>query len=29
MTEPRSTYVPAAGFEVHVTEWGDRSSRRW
>jgi len=25
MTEPRSTYVPAAGFEVHVTEWGDRA----
>lgn len=24
MTAPRSTYVPAAGFEVHVTEWGDR-----
>ena len=23
MTQPRSTYVPAAGFEVHVTEWGD------
>jgi pimeloyl-ACP methyl ester carboxylesterase len=23
MTIPRSTYVPAAGFEVHVTEWGD------
>lgn len=23
MTAPRSTYVPAAGFEVHVTEWGD------
>src|SRR5690606_34639607 len=20
---PRSTYVPAAGFEMHVTEWGD------
>lgn len=25
MTEPRSTYVPAAGFEVHVTEWGDKA----
>ena len=23
MSEPRSAYVPAAGFEVHVTEWGD------
>ena len=23
MTGPRSTYVNAAGFEVHVTEWGD------
>ncbi|MDP3896009.1 MAG: alpha/beta hydrolase [Mesorhizobium sp.] len=23
MTMPRSAYVPAAGFEVHVTEWGD------
>lgn len=23
MTSPRSTYVPAAGFELHVTEWGD------
>lgn len=23
MTVPRSTYVPAAGFEMHVTEWGD------
>ena len=23
MTIPRSTYVPAAGFEIHVTEWGD------
>ena len=23
MTEPRSNYVKAAGFEVHVTEWGD------
>jgi pimeloyl-ACP methyl ester carboxylesterase len=20
---PRSTYIPAAGFELHVTEWGD------
>ena len=24
MTIPRSTYVTAAGFEIHVTEWGDR-----
>lgn len=24
MTRPRSSYVDAAGFEVHVTEWGDR-----
>lgn len=23
MTVPRSTYLPAAGFELHVTEWGD------
>ncbi|SMH32124.1 alpha/beta fold hydrolase [Mesorhizobium australicum] len=23
MTGPRSTYVTAAGFEVHVTEWGN------
>jgi len=23
MTTPRSTYVEAEGFEVHVTEWGD------
>ncbi|MCA0451465.1 MAG: alpha/beta hydrolase [Proteobacteria bacterium] len=23
MSQPRSTYVPAAGFEVHVTEWGE------
>jgi pimeloyl-ACP methyl ester carboxylesterase len=23
MIAPRSTYVPAAGFELHVTEWGD------
>ncbi len=23
MTNPRSTYLPAAGFELHVTEWGD------
>ncbi len=23
MTLPRSTYVPAAGFEIHVTEWGE------
>ena len=26
MTIPRSTYIPAAGFEVHVTEWGDPSN---
>lgn len=25
MTSPRSNYVPAAGFEIHVTEWGDPS----
>jgi pimeloyl-ACP methyl ester carboxylesterase len=25
MTHPRSTYVQAAGFESHVTEWGDPS----
>ena len=25
MTRPRSAYVDAAGFEVHVTEWGDRA----
>ena len=25
MTGPRSTYVSTAGFEVHVTEWGERS----
>ena len=24
MTQPRSTYLDAAGFEMHVTEWGDR-----
>lgn len=24
MTLPRSTYVQTAGFEIHVTEWGDR-----
>lgn len=24
MTLPRSTYVQTAGFEMHVTEWGDR-----
>ena len=24
MTGPRSSYVQAAGFEVHVTEWGER-----
>lgn len=23
MTTPRSTYIQAAGFEIHVTEWGD------
>lgn len=23
MTNPRSTYIDAAGFELHVTEWGD------
>jgi pimeloyl-ACP methyl ester carboxylesterase len=23
MTGPRSTYVSASGFELHVTEWGD------
>ena len=23
MTIPRSTYIAAAGFEMHVTEWGD------
>lgn len=23
---PRSTYIPAAGFELHVTEWGDRAN---
>lgn len=23
MTTPRSSYVQAAGFEIHVTEWGD------
>lgn len=23
MTGPRSTYLAAAGFEIHVTEWGD------
>ena len=26
MTTPRSTYVLAAGFEMHVTEWGDPES---
>ena len=25
MTQPKSTYIPAAGFEIHVTEWGDKS----
>lgn len=24
MTIPRSTYLEAAGFEIHVTEWGNR-----
>ena len=24
MTMPKSTYVSAAGFEVHVTEWGEK-----
>jgi pimeloyl-ACP methyl ester carboxylesterase len=23
MSAPRSAYIPAAGFELHVTEWGD------
>jgi pimeloyl-ACP methyl ester carboxylesterase len=23
MTSPRSTYIPAQGFEIHVSEWGD------
>ncbi|BCH28647.1 hydrolase [Mesorhizobium sp. L-8-10] len=27
MTCPRSTYVQAAGFEIHVTEWGDPEKR--
>ena len=26
MTLPRSTYIDAAGFEMHVTEWGDRAN---
>lgn len=26
MSGPRSTYLDAAGFEMHVTEWGERSS---
>jgi pimeloyl-ACP methyl ester carboxylesterase len=26
MTAPRSTYVSAAGFEIHVTEWGNRAN---
>jgi pimeloyl-ACP methyl ester carboxylesterase len=26
VTLPRSTYIDAAGFEMHVTEWGDRAS---
>lgn len=24
MSEPRSRYIPAEGFEMHVTEWGER-----
>lgn len=24
MIQPKSTYIPAAGFEIHVTEWGPR-----
>ena len=26
MSLPRSTYLDAAGFEMHLTEWGDRSN---
>jgi pimeloyl-ACP methyl ester carboxylesterase len=26
MNTPRSSYVDAAGFEIHVTEWGDRAN---
>lgn len=26
MTAPRSTYIDAAGFEMHLTEWGDRAN---
>ena len=26
MTIPRSTYIDAAGFEMHVTEWGGRAN---
>ena len=26
MTGPRSTYLDTAGFETHVTEWGDRGN---
>ncbi len=26
MTLPRSIYIDAAGFEMHVTEWGDRAN---
>lgn len=26
MTLPRSTYIMAAGFEIHVTEWGNRQN---
>ena len=27
MTKPRSTYVTAGEFEVHVTEWGEHVER--
>ena len=26
MTSPRSSYINAAGYELHVTEWGDRTN---
>lgn len=26
MSGPRSTYLPVGGFEMHVTEWGDRGN---
>lgn len=26
MNSPRSTYIEAAGFEMHITEWGDPSN---